>query len=305
VILTTGYGDPEVDMQAMAAGATDYLTKAEWTPAALERCIRYALEHVRSRQALVEAYEEMEREVAERTAELTAANEALKGSVEDMKRFAYSVCHDLKGPAIGIHGLTKRLYQRYGDQMDQKGQAHCRQIIRATEEIAALVENINTYIGAKEATLRLQPVRLQDVFAILWEDFADILSARDIAWKQPESLPTIYADYLGMLRIFRNLVENALKYGGEELTAIRIEYNDTDDHHIIAVRDDGPGIRGCPNRILSPFQRNSPSKDIPGNGLGLAIVKELATQHKGDVWFAPQNRVGCTIHVSISKHLQP
>ena len=61
--------------------------------------------------------------------------EAVKKSSERIKRFAYSVLHDLKNPVIGIYGLTKNLRKVYGETLDEKGKAHCDLVLKAAEEI--------------------------------------------------------------------------------------------------------------------------------------------------------------------------
>src|SRR5690606_2669176 len=57
------------------------------------------------------------------------AEEALRDSSEKLKLFAYSVAHDLKSPAIGIHGLVKRLSKNYRDVLDERGKNYCDLIL--------------------------------------------------------------------------------------------------------------------------------------------------------------------------------
>ena len=78
------------------------------------------------------------------------AEEALKENSEKTKLFAYSVAHDLKSPAIGIHGLTQRLHDHYAERLGGKGKNYCLQILKASQQLAALTENINVFISAKE-----------------------------------------------------------------------------------------------------------------------------------------------------------
>ncbi|MEW5910861.1 MAG: response regulator, partial [Thermodesulfobacteriota bacterium] len=104
IILLTGHGKYDVDIRAMKAGVDDYLVKDQINASLLERSIRYAIDRRRSKRDLEAAYSEMEQRVIARTSELAKANHNLKKSSEKIKRFAYSVSHDLKGPAIAIHG---------------------------------------------------------------------------------------------------------------------------------------------------------------------------------------------------------
>ncbi|MEN6483325.1 MAG: GAF domain-containing protein [Syntrophobacteraceae bacterium] len=86
VIFLTGQGDYRVDMEAMKAGAADYLVKDQASGPLLERSIRYAIERKRSRDALRRAHDALEAKVRERTAELTAANQRLTREIEERIR---------------------------------------------------------------------------------------------------------------------------------------------------------------------------------------------------------------------------
>lgn len=85
IILLTGQGSYDLDVAAMQMGASDYLTKAEVTPAILERSIRYAIERKRNEENLRQAQEELEMRVAERTFELQQANRQLEKINQDLR----------------------------------------------------------------------------------------------------------------------------------------------------------------------------------------------------------------------------
>jgi PAS domain S-box-containing protein len=86
IILLTGQGEREVDLEAMKAGAADYLTKGSLDAALLERSIRYAIERHRDRVALRQAHDHLERRVQERTAQLQSSNQALRAEVIERKQ---------------------------------------------------------------------------------------------------------------------------------------------------------------------------------------------------------------------------
>lgn len=232
------------------------------------------------------------------------AEEALVKSSNKIKMFAYSVSHDLKNPAIAIFGLAKRLNRYSRDRLDERGRSYCDQILRASEHIASLVDKINLYIKTKEVPLSIEKVRLKEIVDTVKEEFAPQLAGRQIRWLEPEVIPEVNADRTSMVRVLRNLVENALKYGGHDLSEIRISYRESEDSHILSVEDDGIGLKDDDAKtIFGPFKRKRMAGDVEGSGLGLAIVKEIAEQHKGRVWLEPDIKKGAAFRVSISKHL--
>jgi PAS domain S-box-containing protein len=232
--------------------------------------------------------------------------EALKDSSEKIKLFAYSVSHDLKSPAIAVYGMTKRLHKGFAEKLGDKGRDYCGQILRAAEQISALVEQINIYISTTELPLTIERISLKEIIQVIREEFSAQLGIREIVLSEPEYMPHINADRLSLLRVMRNLVDNALKYGGARLSKIRIGYEESRHFHNLSVTDDGVGIKGENYRkIFELFKREGSAKGIEGAGLGLAIVKVIAEQHMGRVWVEPGARRGVIFYISISKSLQP
>ena len=225
---------------------------------------------------------------------------------ETIKCFTYSVTHDLKGPAIGIRGITKRLFDRYSGQLDDSGKACTDQLLKASGHLLALVNQINDYIVSKEAPLYFESFNLKEITSGIREEFSDRFEGRKIRWSEPEVLPEIVADKLSIMRVFRNLIDNALKYGGDEMMEIEAGYDQDDAFHILSIRNDGIPIRDeDKKKIFERFQRDPSSKGITGSGLGLSIVVESAKKHKGRAWVENGVKRGTTFHVSISKTLKP
>jgi PAS domain S-box-containing protein len=229
---------------------------------------------------------------------------ALEKSAEKIKLFAYSVSHDLKSPAAAIYGLTKRLHDRYIDSLDEKGRRYCDQILRASLHVGALIEKINAYIEAQEAPLRVEDLDLKEILQIIKDEFSPRLTIRQIKWLEPDSIPELKGDKISLLRVFRNFVDNALKYGGENLSEIKVGYQESDDFHILSVSDNGIGLQGRDyENLFLAFRRDDSSKGVEGAGLGLAIVREIAERHRGKVWAEPGENKGATFYMSVFKDL--
>ena len=230
--------------------------------------------------------------------------EALKSNAENIKHFAYCVSHDLKSPLTGVNGLTRLLHRQYRDLLDEKGRKYCDQVIKASDQALKLIEEVNVYIKTREMPLDFEPISPKDVIQMVKDEFEALLSVRQITFREPETIPEILADRLSILRVFRNLVDNALKYGGEDLSEISIGYQETDDYHIFLVSDDGVGLRSQDQeKLFSAFQRDGSAKGVEGTGLGLAIVREIAEKHLGKVHVEPGPAKGTVFSVYISKHL--
>lgn len=219
--------------------------------------------------------------------------------------FAYSISHDLKSPAIGIYGLTKRLHKQYCERLEGVGKDYCEQILKASEQIVRLVDRINAYIMAKESPLRFEVIRVKEILEVIRSEFSESLTKRKVQWFEPEVLPFIVADRISITRVLRNLVDNALKYGGKSLSEIRFGYHEESNHHVLTLYDDGVPLKVADTEALFQiFQRHRTSRGIEGTGLGLATVKEIAERHQGRVWMNSGAEKGTTFFISVSKELK-
>lgn len=237
--------------------------------------------------------------------ELRNQIQVLKDKKEMVKFFAYSVSHDLRSPAVGIYGLVNRLQENYGHLLDEKGRTICGHILQTSGQILQLVERINEFIRSREVPLSFERFSLREVFDSIREEFIDELERRRVRWRDQESLPKIVADRLAITRSLRNLVENALKYGGRDMQELRFTYREDAAFHILSVTDDGVGLREEDQKsVFDLFQRHATSRGQSGSGLGLAIVREIAERHQGKAWVEKGNERGATFTISISKQLE-
>ena len=198
----------------------------------------------------------------------------------------------------------KRLRRGYFDKLDETGKRYCEQFLAASEQIVSLVKMINIYIETKEKSLSFGRVALEAILETIEKSFADELETRGISWVKEGFIPEIRADRLSITRALTNLVDNALKHGGEKLSEIRVGYEEKNDSHMMYVQDNGAGLQDEDAKsIFGPFVKKESSMEIQGTGLGLAIVKEIAEQHNGEVWAEPMRERGSTFYLSISKNL--
>jgi light-regulated signal transduction histidine kinase (bacteriophytochrome) len=152
--------------------------------------------------------------------------------------------------------------------------------------------------------LTVERLNMSDVLREVRDEFSVRLSERQVRWTEVGTLPEIRSDRLAMIRIFTNLVDNALKYGGEHLSEIRITYEEAEQSHVFSVCDDGVGITWeNAEKLFQFFQRDKSSRGVQGAGLGLAIVKETAERHRGMVAVEQGAQGGTTFRVWIAKDL--
>lgn len=220
-----------------------------------------------------------------------------------IKRFANAVAHDLKNPAVSAYGLARRLKDRYGDSLDEQGARYCEQIMRCAEQIALLAADINTYLSSRDSGWDMELLRPADLWESIRLEFVPRLEHQNVRWREPDTPPPeITGNRTALLRVLRNLVDNALKYGGDSLTEIAVGYEATEEHHILTVQNNGRMIRPENERIIfEEFTRRTDAPQIYGTGLGLAIVREIARRHKGESWLTTTSDGKTVFFVSIAR----
>ncbi|MBU0485786.1 MAG: hybrid sensor histidine kinase/response regulator [Proteobacteria bacterium] len=331
VMVLTGYSSIYTYTDVIGEGAVDFIEKPagiDELRAKLQRISREQVLRVRLRQEIEERWtaevelkkyqQHLQEMIDERTLELQRANQQLRMEIEErrlaadevrsyaekIKLFAYTVVHDLKTPAIAIDGLSSLLYRKYFHEFGERSARICKQIAKSSGQLVELVDNINYYIKAKENPIYIESFDSGKALVDIYGEFARQFRAKEVAWEVVGEMPQIRGDYMSLIRVFRNYVDNALKYGGNSLSIISVTYSKNDGQHVFKVSDDGIGI-GAEEKesIFELFNRSKTVMAKKGTGLGLAIVREIADHHKGSAWVENREPHGTTFCISLADNL--
>ena len=234
--------------------------------------------------------EELERRVAERTAELARANEALEQSNLELRHFAYIASHDLQTPLRGINGFAQLLQEDYRGRLDPTADDYLERIVLESTRMKSLITDLLTYSRVESRARPFQPTDLNrvadEVIGLLAPSIEDSNGrvTRD-------DLPVVAGDASQLIHLLQNLIENGLKYHGEEPPHVHVRAVQDGGEWIISVRDNGIGIAPEHHeRIFDVFRRLHTQEEYPGTGIGLAVCRRIVARHGGRIWL--QSRVG-------------
>ncbi len=206
-----------------------------------------------------------------------------------------NIAHELRTPVTSIRGyLETCLGQEHLPQ-----EMRLRFLTKAHEQtllLSELIRDISLLTKMDEAPtlFEREPVELDGVRLRLEQAFASEWEAHGIDWRWdvPGSVTLMGSDSL-IYTIFRNLVENALRYAGDGVRMVCQLYRQDGQYAYFSFYDTGAGVPQ--EHLLRLFERfyrveTGRSRETGGTGLGLAIVKNAVLLHQGDI--SVKNRVG-------------
>jgi two-component system phosphate regulon sensor histidine kinase PhoR len=227
---------------------------------------------------------------------------------EEMRAdFVANASHELRTPLAALSGFIDTL--QGSARNDAAARERFLQIMQAqATRMARLIDDLLS-LSRIELSAHLRPVTAVDLVPIV-RQVSDGLQtlARDrqveIKIYAPPAPLVVFGDRDELIRVFENLIENALKYGASgkrvEIHFSRQETGDAEDEAQIAVRDYGPGI--APEhlpRLTERFYRVdvADSRAQGGTGLGLALAKHILNRHRGRLSIASNLGHGATFTV--------
>ncbi|MBI5648346.1 MAG: PAS domain S-box protein [Ignavibacteriae bacterium] len=221
--------------------------------------------------------EELERRVAERTAQLEIAN-------KELESFAYSVSHDLRAPLRTIDGFTRMLLEDHAPKLDAEGRRICTVIADGAVKLGVLIDDLLAFSRLGRTEMKNSRI---DMLAEVRQVFRELMSGNEHAHVdlQLGTLLPARGDETMIRLVWTNLLSNALKFTSNTHSP-RIEITGTAHDGFVeyTVRDNGAGFDArYSDKLFGVFQRLHSVKEYPGTGVGLAIVKRIVERHGGSV----------------------
>ena len=290
----------------MEAGAADFLSKTHLTSDALDRALRYAVQHRKMEEARVRlAAERSAREQAEaHSARLRVSEARLKATIAELARsnaeleqFAYVSSHDLQEPLRTISTFTELLGRKFDGHLDDETREYLGFVQEGVRRMHALISALLTYSLVSVPSEPPKEIDVGEVFdATLQQMRAALDAAGATITRGP--LPRLEADPVQIGQLFQNLLGNALKFTGDRKPEVRVEAQPTErGQWQFSVQDNGIGIPPeHRRRIFLLFKRLHQGSEYPGTGLGLAICKKIVERHGGRIWVESATGRGSTFH---------
>jgi signal transduction histidine kinase len=205
------------------------------------------------------------------------------------------VSHDLRTPLAGIRAMAEALEDGVVEDPATVARYH-RRLREEADHLAALVDDLfelsRTHAGALR--LRYSSVSLADLVSDALSGSAPVAAAKGVhlVGRMVGPPPEIEASAPEVLRVLRNLLENAIRYTPSDGSVVVEAGVDAarPDCVYVSVRDDGGGVPEADlPRIFDVGYQGDPARGSNGAGLGLAIAKGFADAHQGELTVGNEN----------------
>jgi light-regulated signal transduction histidine kinase (bacteriophytochrome) len=242
---------------------------------------------------------EQQRLLSEKQAEQLERNlHALEMSYTEMEQFAYIASHDLKSPLRSIGSYAQLLKRKYRGKLDSTADEFIDFIVNGAQHMNEIITDLLEYarVDREKEMSRTDFNRLMELICINLHDAIRTSGAQITV----DKLPTLMIQKSATIQLLQNLVENAIKFRGNDYPKIHISARALENEKWeFSVTDNGIGIDEMyQQKAFQPFQRLG-QRNLPGLGMGLAICKKVAKLHKGDIWYRANLEGGTTFCFTI------
>lgn len=282
IILLTGAGDGDIDIQALQAGADDYIAKSQLQGELVHRIIRYAIE--RKKTALER--EKLLREQIEQRELDKRRNE-----------FISMVVHEIKTPLTSLKASAQLLNRRSARAGDENTTRLTTRMDTQINKLTQLIDDFRdvTRIEGDRLQFRENYFSFDELVHEMVEELQPITDHQTIMC-EGGTQKTVWGDRTRIGQVITNFLTNAVKYA-PDADRIMLKTSADDTTVTLCVQDFGPGIPKEEHvSIFNPFYRieGTEQRAASGLGLGLYIAAEMIRRQEGKIWVESEEGKGAT-----------
>ncbi|MBW7846018.1 MAG: two-component sensor histidine kinase [Bacteroidia bacterium] len=199
-----------------------------------------------------------------------------------------NIAHELRTPITSIRAYLETILEQ--SLPEDKKQHFMQQAYQQTLTLSEMTKDMSLLAKMEEApnTFALESIKIKPILEQIKSEFVEALQQKNIQWNWqiPDNI-AIRANANLLNSIFRNLLENAIRYAGENIEINLTVFNEEAEFYHFTFYDTGIGIpnEAQLNRLFERFYRvhEGRTRDTGGSGLGLSIVKNAVQFHKGTI----------------------
>lgn len=237
-------------------------------------------------QKTIDEQNRLKEKIQNKQKELERALETLERKNQELEQFAYIASHDLQEPLRMVSSFMEKIEKSYSEVLDEKGKTYLNFAVDGSKRMRKMIVDLLEYSRFQRTIQPAEWINLNEILKVECEIFQEEINASN-STLIIDDLPELFVPKSSIIRLFQNLISNALKYRKKEVPLlIEISYQETPTDYLFSIRDNGIGINEkYQEKVFTIFQRLHREDEISGTGLGLAICKKVVTDLGGTIWF--------------------
>jgi len=214
---------------------------------------------------------------------LKKSNETLDDKNKELEQFVYIASHDLKAPLRNILSFNTLIKKKLENSTNEEVKNYVSFINESGLKMNVLIDSILDYGKLKK--LDQQNKTKVDLNLLVKEISLMVIQNNSKEVKiYCEELPLIFAHNVAFEQLFKNIIENGIKYNESDLPSIKIWTESEDNQFVIYIKDNGIGIQEkYIDSVFEMFKRLHSNSEYEGTGIGLAICKKIVDMHDGTI----------------------
>jgi len=224
----------------------------------------------------------------------------MQRSNTELEQFAYVISHDLHEPLRMVSSYTQLLARRYRDELDADADEFISYAVDGARRMQALLNDLLDYSRVGTGG---KPFALVDCRRVVEQAMSNLKIAIEEcrASVTYDVLPGVLGDEGQLVRLFQNLIGNAIKFRGADVPCVHISALRWHNVVTFSVKDNGIGIDPQHSRtIFEIFRRLHTREEYPGTGMGLAICRKIVERHGGRISVQSRPGEGSTFFFTIN-----
>lgn len=230
---------------------------------------------------------------------LRAKTEELQEINKSLDDFTSIVSHDLKQPLTSTLGYLSILEHEFKDKLSETGKMCMDNVQRVVQDMSRLIDSLLDLARIGSKSMAMEEVQCDEILDFVLENISDSVVGKDIEITR-DSLPAIMGNKMELEQLFRNLINNAVKFCDKDVVRIDVTAHTKGSNWEIIIKDNGIGIpkEDLP-KIFDAFERLHSKHYYPGHGIGLAICKKVVEHHNGSIHAESQEGQGTSFFIRL------
>ncbi|CAA6606213.1 Sensor protein fixL (fragment) [Rhodospirillaceae bacterium LM-1] len=232
---------------------------------------------------------------------LEEKTQAIESSNAELEQFAYVASHDLREPLRMISSYVGLLEKRYAAKLEAEALEFIAFAKDGAQRMDHLILDLLEFSRVGRTTHPKSPFDVREAINVAVANLALAIKENQAEVEAPGDMPVVLANPHELIRLFQNLIGNAIKYRhADRPPHIRVECKMVKSEWVFSVADNGIGIDSHYfDRIFLVFQRLHSRKDFEGTGIGLAVCKKIVEHHGGRMWVTSVPGIGSTFSFAL------